>query len=205
MTVQKALRMPDDLAARMKLDSEQKNLSENDWVLQAIDHFLECKRLDTTGQMRMIVLRYPGTCLKCGKEVKSGEWALYGRGIGIICMDDYIQRIGDKALLAKYLKVREYDRIIKALKLEAERLAENVEFGQIAEKIDVLYKMNSEIHKALMEYFNALGTEAEREKLDYLLKRSEELYDLIRAIQEFILAHRIKPIEKKKEKPAYET
>jgi hypothetical protein len=158
----------------------------------------DSERQQMKNRMHMIVLRYPGKCLKCGKPLAPGDWALYGQGIGAICIDCFIQRIGDKALLAKYLKLREYERIIGALKIEAERLAQNVEFGQIVEKIDLLCKTNNEIHSALMDYFKNLATEAERESLEILLKRTDELENLIKAIQDFIMAHTVKH-EKKKE------
>lgn len=133
----------------------------------------DSERQQIENRMHMIVLRYPGHCLKCQKALSPGDWALYGQGIGAICIDCFTQRIGDKALLAKYLKLREYERIINALKIEAERLAQTVEFGQIVEKIDMLHKTNKEIHRSLMDYFQSLGEEAEREKLDILLKKTE--------------------------------
>jgi hypothetical protein len=196
----------DDIIVKLAADAK---MAKGQFVGQEVNkHFTYCiGQRDGDAllpQMKMITLKYPTRCIKkdCGKELNVGEWALYGRGVGAICIDCYVTRIGDKALMAKDIIMHEKLRLIKLYTAEVDRLRGKVEFGQFEEKVDVLFKETSDIHKAINEYFRAgIGTEQDRQQLDEILKRTEPLPPTIKMIQDFILSHRVKPVEKKKVAP----
>jgi hypothetical protein len=187
MTKEKKLRIDDKLAEKLETDAKQKNISENEWLTQATQHYLECKKADESGNMKLIVLRYDGHCLKCGEKVEHGNWALYGRGVGIICMDCYVGKIGDRALIAKYLKMREYEKIKKALQNEVERLADKVEVFQAGEKLQALSEQWEKLTKLVQDYLTTgLGRPEEKELFEEIIREKVITEALIRDVEDFI-------------------
>jgi len=144
MTERVTVRLNRKLRKACEQDGKQRELSSfNEYVVRALEHYLTCSKLELSAQMRLIVLKYDGKCLRCGNEVKAGNWALYGRGVGVVCMDCYIERIGDKALVAKYLKIREFKQVEKALKSECERLAQDLEDYRLIARMKELETKNN--------------------------------------------------------------
>lgn len=190
MTETKTFRLPKRLVDAMERDFKQQGMdSMNKWAVSAFEHFLVCKDGMSASQMRLIVLQYDATCKRCGVHIPAGNWALYGRGAGAICMDCYVERIGDKALVAKYLKMREYRQIIKALSVEAERLASKVELGKIAEYIEEMKEKSTVIYVKLMDYFRALGNPDEKQELEELLRVTKEQDKTIELVNNFFERH----------------
>ena len=197
MTETKTFRLPKRLVDAMERDFKQQGMdSMNKWAVSAFEHFLVCKDGMSASQMRLIVLQYDATCKRCSGHIPAGNWALYGRGAGAICMDCYVERIGDKALVAKYLKMREYKQIIKALSIEAERLASKVELGKIAEYIEEMKEKSTVIYVKLMDYFRALGNPNEKQELEELLRVTKEQDKTIELVNNFFERH----LKKKKER-----
>jgi len=182
----KSFRIPKKLIDAMERDFKQQGMdSLNKWAIKAFEHFLLCKDGMSMSQMRLIVLQYDATCKRCGAHIDAGNWALYGRGVGAICMDCYVERIGDKALVAKFLKMREYRHIIKALSAEAERLAGKIELGKVAEWIEESNEKTTLIYAKLMDYFRALGTPEEKMQLEDLLRLAKEQEKTLELIKIF--------------------
>jgi len=189
------LRLPDDLAQALTDDVKQKGLpSENEYMIQALRHFLKCTKTDESASMKLIVLRYATTCLKCHHSIEAGKWALYGKGIGAICIDCYVERIGDKATVAKFLKNREYDQTIKAMKREAERLADKVEVLVFAGKLDEYLKKFEELRILGLQYMKQpfVKEEEQQKATENLLRVEEELKPLLTELTNF-WEKRIKP------------
>ena len=167
--------------------AEQHNLDESKLVTEALKHFSECKGTDQTQAMKLILTKYDGHCLKCKDEqgqptkIPQASWALYGKGVGLICMDCFVQRIGDKSEVAKYLKNRHLDRITKALTKEADRLAETIESYQPMEKITRLSEQQSKLNLLVEQYLRSkVGSPEEKQALDEVLKENETTKQLIR-------------------------
>jgi len=197
---QKNYRLPDDLIEKLERDRKEKKIaSENDYATQAFRHFISCKTLDTTGAMKLIVLNYPAKCLKCKEPIQTGEWALWGRGIGAICLDCYVSRIGNKALVALYLKKKTMKRIIKALQEEADRLSVKVEMFSLGEKIEVWGQESRDVHKLIMDFFKTrIGTDKEKETLEEILRVCRKEMQLQREIENFLELGQLKKVKKKK-------
>lgn len=195
MVTQKILRLPEDLVQALENDVKQKGLpSENEYMIQALRHFITCTKTDESASMKLIVLRYDATCLKCHKHVAVGQWALYGKGVGIICIDCYVERIGDKATVAKFLKNREYDQSIRAMKREAERLADKVEVLVFAGKLDEYLKKFDELRVLGLQYMKEpFAKEEEQQKAtENLIRAEDELKPLLADLKNF-WEKRIKP------------
>lgn len=199
----KGFRLSDDLEKQILKDQKEKRIeSENQYIIDALKHFLSCKKLETTGAMKLIILKYPSHCLKCGNKINVGDYALWGRGIGAICMDCYVVRIGDKPLIVKFLKMRELKQLIKALNDEANRLGDKVEEGQLYEKMEQMFQDSSEIHKLVMSYLReGLGTEKEKKELEEIIRLREKEFQILRDIEDF-LQRKMKLRKKKKKKIA---
>jgi len=180
------VRLNPKLRKACEQDAQQKEVSSfNEYVERALEHFLTCSKLELSAQMRLIVLKYDGKCLRCGAEVKAGNWALYGRGVGVVCMDCYIERIGDKALVAKYLKIREWKQISKALQSECERLAQELEDFRLFERLKGIDETIVQLNKAVMLYLSEkIGTPEEQEALEEIIRQLKDLRTVTASIRE---------------------
>jgi len=182
------LRIDTELKDAIEKDSVQKNVaSTNQYIIDALQHFLDCKKGEPSQAMHLLITKYTGVCIKCRHEVEKGSWALYGKGVGIICLDCYISKLGDKALLAKFLKNRELDRIRKVLQDQTDRLAQKVEAYQGIEKLDLLVQQQDKVTKLVQEYLTAkLGSAEEKQCLEEIIRQTQVTSSLIRDMEEFI-------------------
>lgn len=180
MSERTTLRLSEKLNKAIDTDFKQMGLaSKNDYIIKALEHFLACKRADLSAKMRLIVLQWTANCKRCGDEVKAGNWALYGRtatGGIVICMDCYVERIGDKALVAKYLKLREYKQILKALIGECEKHAQKLEDFQLFDRLKDMEEKIGNMEKWVMDYLRKkLGTAEESQVLEELVRATKEV------------------------------
>jgi len=205
--IKKIYRLPENLVKDILDDFSQRGFdSENTYAIEAFEHFLKCRKVELSQSMKLIVTKYKGHCLKCKDEIPVASWALYGRGIGLICLDCYVERIGDKTLVAKYLKNRELKKVSKALQVECDRLANVID--EHKQKINI-YKVG-EKHQELEEYQNTtmqllndflknkIGTDKEAEAFEEIKRRNQQVEQYLRDIEALIQKSLFKPIEKKK-------
>lgn len=201
---QKNFRLGDRLADQIEKDREDKNLSLNDYGIKALQHFISCSKGSGDQQgLRLILAKYPDTCAKaqCNNKIEVGDHCLWGRGMGVICMDCYVTRIGDKALVAKYLKMREYKQTIKALHKEADRLAEKVEDHQFYIVLDDMHKAAKESTAAVMKYLTSgLASKKEKEVLDKVILSNDMTLEVLEHIKRLIEKLKLRKTKKKKKK-----
>ena len=201
-TPEKKARISDTLAASIEKDTKEQGLaSENEWMINAFEHFLTCKKTEQIAGMKLMVLKYDGHCIKGDHEVKAGDWAYYGRGVGVICLDCAIsQGLGDKTLVTKYLKLREYQRLVKALKNEADRLADKVEGLTVADRFENIEKMNADLHKLVMGYLKGeFANDKERNILEEIEKLSAKLSEALNEFEQFM--ERVLQIKRRVKQP----
>lgn len=186
MVKTKTPRISDKLADNIEKDAKQRGLPENEWMTKAFEHFLICKKTDDTAPMKLIVLRYPANCLRCKGKISAGEWALYGRGVGAVCIDCYVERIGDKALIAKYLKLREWKQILKAVKAECEKFAQRLEGYQLTDKVRILETQFNDLNAETIKYLKEkIGTAEESKALENVVRATEKLKQTINEVRAF--------------------
>ena len=186
MSDKASIRFGVQLKKAMERDMQHQGiLTLSEYVVKACEHYLTCKKAVPTAQMRLIVLKYDGKCLRCNKTVKAGNWALWARDVGVICMDCYVERIGDKALVAKYLKVREWKQVSKALQSECERLAQDLEDFRLFERLKGMDEKIDKMDKALMQYLREkLGTAEEQQAMEEVKRELKELRGLTATIRD---------------------
>lgn len=199
----KSFRLPDKLLKALEDDAKQRKVDNlSDEVLQALNHFLKCHSTEEAQMMKLIILRYKATCLKCKRDIEAGEYAIYGRGVGAVCLDCHVQRVGDKTTIAKYLRNRELDKVFHALKRECDRLAETVEIDRTSEKYDSVMEGVKRTNELIDKYLKSgLATPEEQNLLLELKERKKNLEELEEAMKKFIERY-LKTLPWRKKNPA---
>jgi hypothetical protein len=201
----RSLRLADKLLKALEEDMKQRNVKTlNEEIIDALTHFLKCHSTDEAQMMKLIILRYKAKCLKCGREVEAGEYAIYGRGVGAICLDCHVQRVGDKTSVAKYLRNRELDKVFHALKRECETLAERVEVFRTVDKFETILQAQKNVNELIEKYLKSgLASPQEQELLLELKERKKNLESLEEDVRKFIEKY-LKDVRWLKKKPRQE-
>jgi len=176
--------------------------SLTDYIQKTVEHFLKCKETEISNVMKLIILKYDGTCLKCKRKVEAGSYALYGHGLGIICLDCHVERVGDKTTVAKYLRNRELDKITSALKREADTLAEKVEVYRTIDKMEQVADSHKKLEELINKYLKSgLATPDEQNLLLEVKEEKKKFERLEEEVRRFIDRYlkSAKWIRKKKE------
>lgn len=195
----RSLRLPDDIATKIERDTKEQRLeSENEYIIKALEHYLKCKKAEIVQALKLIPFRYPAKCLKCGTEIKVGEYGLWGRGVGAICIDCHVQKFGDKTLVKKFMKLKELEWLKKALEFECEEKADELRQFNFYEIIQQMHVGYQEIYKLSMEYLKQRFDKPEQEKqaLDELLRLIEKTWQTINDANLFMKV----PLRKRKKK-----
>jgi hypothetical protein len=117
----------------------------------------------------------------------AGEYALYGRGVGAVCLDCHIERVGDKTTIAKYLRNRELDKVHRALSNECELLAEKVEVFRTVDKLEALIQGRKQTEELIDKYLKSgLATPQEQEVLMRVKENALDVENLSAEVREFI-------------------
>jgi hypothetical protein len=153
--------------------------------------------------MKQIILQYPAKCRfkGCNRTLEAGEWALWGKDIGAICVDHLVEKLGDRALVAKYLKVREMRVTLKALQNEADRLAGKVETFAVMDKIEQMSTKNVELYKLAIDYMKQPflkpeEQEAMKELTEAVKREDAVIEDIERYLERMLnIKKKVKPPE----------
>ena len=145
MTKKFVWRTSEERYTRIQNYADSKGISINQSVDNAVDLLFKGKTLrEEIPTLRMIITKYPAKCTQCTSQIPVGSPAYWSKGV-IICMDCFVKSLGDKALASKYLKMRELNKTMKALKTQADRYADminevrhHVRFAETMKKLDRL-------------------------------------------------------------------
>jgi len=187
------LRANDEIINRLKEEAKKQNISINELIINAINHFFICKEKTESKEatLKLIVTKFNGKCTKCNAPIPLASHAYYGHdGTGktiLICLDCMVENKSDKALAARYLKLRELQKTVQALKREAEQYAEKLADPQIITLFQKLYTQNDEICKKVREYLTCPTlTEKENKILDEIATQLEQNKRITQDIEIFI-------------------
>lgn len=197
--MKKIYRFPEKLVDKIQKDFKEQGFnSENDYVIHALEHFLACKKTETFQALKLIPLKYAGKCLKCQKEQPVGSWAMWGRGVGIICMDCYVQKFGDKSTAKLVMRLKEIKWKIQAVQKELDEKAEQLRKFNFYEVINKMHEGYREIYKLTMEYLKAgfSKPEEEKEALDEIERLCKKQWAIIEEAERFMRV----PFKKKRKK-----
>ena len=187
-TTHKAFRLPEKLLKACEDDLKQRGVKDfTQYTREALEHFLKCHDAEPSQAMKLIILKFDGKCLKCGGKVTSGSYALWSRGVGVVCLDCHIQRVGDKTSVAKYLRNRELDKVANALKRECDLLAEKVEVFRTVDKLEGLIEGRKRSEELIDKYLKSgLATPEEEELLMKFKEQGLEIAKLGEEVRRFI-------------------
>lgn len=108
-------------------------------------------------ELKFIITRYPGQCKKCGNDVPEGSPVYWAPDV-LMCLDCAVDTKSDKALMTRYLKARELDKILHMLKEESNKYADQinelkygVKFNELVLKFDEMLSLNTEYLHTLPE------------------------------------------------------
>lgn len=133
-------------------------------------------------------------CASCGKVLKPGDKARYtayiyedgSKSAQVRCLDCYIS--ADPVLWRKYVKIKEYEAIIKQLRAESDRLVEEIRTNQVwldivKIKREVLNLWNTASF-VLRNYDPELLSKYEEilNKMDEILSRLSELEGSVKVV-----------------------
>ncbi|MEM2848550.1 MAG: hypothetical protein QXM79_07255 [Zestosphaera sp.] len=152
---------------------------------------------------KVITLKYATKCKRCSRELKEGEHAYYVKYLYndntakslVYCIDCYHETlISDKALAKLYVKKKELERVIKALRKETDTLVDDAE---ITSKINEVMNVINKIYNTGIDVLSILTTnENKAEKIDELVATSEELKKLLAELKQ-VVAQAIRQVKKK--------
>ena len=202
MTKETKVRGPEEFFKRIEAEAKNTNKSMNQTMLDLMEKGL-MKEQDQTPAMRLILLKYPARCLKCGCELPAQTWAMYGKGVGAVCLDCFIEKLGDKAIVKKVMRLKELKWTIKALERQLELKSDEL---RKLDFLEILVKMRDgygEIHKLILEYLKTGFEKSDKEKdgLNDLETLIQKEWAIIEEAKLFLMGPMPLLRKKKKKKP----
>lgn len=174
----KAVKIDDDAYKLIEDISNKTKASITELVTRAIKIVYgseETSKEVTSYVEKIISLKYPATCRRCSKQLSEADLAAYVKYVFsdnttktvIYCLDCYHEtRITDKTLAKLYLKKKELERTVKALKAEADRITKEIlDTKTISELINYLHNaktmIDTIIREAMSKNYNVDTTKLE--------------------------------------------
>ena len=157
---------------------------------------------------KLITLKYPARCKKCGRELKQGDIAYWIRYTyedkstksRILCIECYNEeQIKDKELAKLILEKHKIKREIKVLKEKEKELLNKIEDIQFTYDI---YELKNKLY-SITEYLETLFEN--RNEIHSIKERIEELADKIKEMEDFARTFIVPKYIKAKKKNTVET
>jgi hypothetical protein len=139
--------LPAELLEQLEKFCEENNKSKKDVIAEALELYFNSAGKPPA--LKLIPLKYPSKCAKCGKPIQAAELAYWAPGT-VICVECYLRAnsgIGDaKKALKAYMDYKRF----KAMAVEAQRELDAL-IRQIDERqvLNEMRQLKSEIEKAL--------------------------------------------------------
>lgn len=195
-------RINEDLFKMLEAEAKRTSKSINAVLNTVLDKGFT-QQSDQVPAMRLILLKYPTRCLKCGCDLPAQTWAMYGKGVGAVCVDCFIEKLGDKAIVKKVMRLKELKWTIKALEKQVDLKSDELRKLDFLEVIVTMRNGYGEIHKLVMEYLKTGFEKPEREKkaMDELERLIEKQWAIIEEARLFLMGPAPEIKKKKKKKP----
>lgn len=196
------VRGPEEFFKRIEAEAKNQGKSKNQMMLDLMEKGL-MQQQDETPAMRLILLKYPARCLKCDCELPPQTWAMYGKGVGAVCLDCFIEKLGDKAIVKKVMRLKELKWTIKALEKELELKSDELRKLNFLEVIVKMRDGYGEIHKLILEYLKTGFDKSNKEKdaLNDLETLIQKQWAIIEEAKLFLMGPTPLIKKKKKKKP----
>jgi len=132
------------------------------------------------GKLEDVILQEASKCALCNKPLKKGYRVKFAENIGHICLRCYFTRFYDKSLADKYLKKRELEATIRALRRKADELTEEIEKKQVVLNIHKINKELNELISILKELRNY--PELYNEKYEDLFDKLDRIEEMLSGV-----------------------
>lgn len=196
--IEKHVRIPKSLADYIEAEAKRRSLSFTEVLNEILEKGVKKGDKAETEALKFIPLKYPGRCLKCQRNVEQGEWAYWGRGVGVICTDCFSERHGDRATAKLVVKRKEEEFAVKVLKKRVDVLADKFRDFNYWEILQELRDKAASWGKLLDTFFRYYkGTPEEEAKYEELRKAKDELLKVVEENREFMAKPWKKPKKKK--------
>jgi hypothetical protein len=132
-----SLRLSEERIDQIKLESQKREITQVELLIQALDHFLTCRKTEPSiKSLKEIINAYADSrCTSCNKPIAIGEPFLWGKDEGgsavRLCQDCQVKASGDKTLMGLDLKKRKLRRLIKSYENQLDQLAIQFESKEI--------------------------------------------------------------------------
>jgi hypothetical protein len=177
-----SLRLSEQWIEQIKNESIKRNISQTDFISQALDHFLTCRTPEksttkSTISLKEIINSYKDShCTSCNKVIALGEPFLWGKDEGgstiRLCQDCQVKASGDKTLMGLDLKKRKLRRLIKSYENQLDQLAIQFESKEIFQQEQDTLRNLAEMNKmlvdilSLIEYNKSIGSNLSTDQLE---------------------------------------
>jgi Ribbon-helix-helix protein, copG family. len=187
-----AVKISDEIYNKVKELAEKTGKSIREIVEEAINIYILGKSEAVDKDIKnvkekWIVAKFQSKCVKCGKQINQGDMAYWihieyvdGSKRSIIyCTDCYYTSI-DTALAKKYLKMKELETVIRGLKKEADRLAEEVK--QLEQTANLL-RLERDIEKFWYDFKSTFIDNPSADVVKNFIDRMREIIDRVEALE----------------------
>ncbi|MEM2390372.1 MAG: ribbon-helix-helix protein, CopG family [Ignisphaera sp.] len=186
------IKIDDSIYESIRKIAEKSNRSIKDVVEEALKvYILGAESIDKDVKdvkHRWISVQYRSFCRKCGKQLNVNDIAFYVRytysdGSSksfIYCPECFYP---DSALAKLYLKKKELESIIRGLKKEANRLAD--EINKLKTEEDVL-KIKSEILAFWRNFRESFSYDPNISRIDEFMDKLDELINKISSLEQIV-------------------
>lgn len=195
-------RINEDLFKMLEAEAQRTGNSINGVLNKVLDKGFT-QQEDQVPAMRLILLKYPTRCLKCQHDLPAQTWAMYGKGVGAICVECFIEKLGDKAIVKKVMRLKELRWTIKALEKQVDLKSDELRKLDFLQVIITMRNGYGEIHKLVMDYLKTGFEKPEREKkaMDELERLIEKQWAIIEEARLFLMGPAPEIKKKSKKKP----
>ncbi len=170
------VRIDDKLYNFLKSYADEKGISIRQALEEILHDYSQPKPKNSPkgiilGKEQDVILQHESKCALCGRPLKAGYHVKFFDNLGHVCLRCYYNKFYSKALADKYLKKKELEATIKALRKEADELAREVEKKKLLLNInDILSEITSllELIRRAKDYSEIWNENAEEilEKLE---------------------------------------
>jgi len=176
------IQVEEELYNWLKSYADEKKLSMRQALEEILRDYSQPRpRLSTKGivlgKIEDVILQENSRCALCNRPLKQGYRVKWIENLGHICLRCYFNRFYDKSLADKYLKKRELEATIRALRRKADELTEEIEKKQVILNIHRISKELNNLISILKEIRNY------PELYD---EKYEELFDKLDMIEQML-------------------
>lgn len=174
MSTKESFRVSEKLGEQIEKYIKNRKITKTELYTQALKHFFTCRTVEPSFALREICLKYRGACRICKKDLKVGDYAMWGRGAGAVCLECHAKRYGAIGSVRKYMKSMELSFTLKNLKIQCDEKALELRKWNLYEKMQELFNRDSELSKLLFLYLRERFADEEGKKT---LEDVKELID----------------------------